>query len=47
MLEPACDACNVPLMRSRQGEVICVSCNSHFVKDDDGFYRVGDDYFAL
>ena len=38
MLEEACDDCNVPLMRNREGEVICFSCNAHFIKNQDGLY---------
>ena len=40
MLEEACDDCNVPLMRNREGEVICFSCNAHFIKNQDGLYNV-------
>lgn len=40
MLEEACDDCNVPLMRNRDGEVICFSCNAHFIKNQDGLYNV-------
>ena len=31
MLEDACYDCNVPLMRSKKGEMLCLGCNTTYV----------------
>jgi uncharacterized Zn finger protein (UPF0148 family) len=33
MLGSSCDDCNVPLMKSKQGDEICVVCDRNFRKD--------------
>ena len=40
MLGASCPDCFVPLMRSRDREVLCLSCNSEFIQQEDNFYVV-------
>lgn len=40
MLEGSCPDCNVPLMRSRENEIICFGCNSVFHEVSKGVYSV-------
>lgn len=36
MLEVSCPTCNVPLMRNRDMQTVCLGCNRDFVVDERG-----------
>ena len=36
MLQESCDDCNVPLMRNKKQEMVCVGCDKWFVKRQGG-----------
>ena len=35
MLEDACQDCNVPIMRSKKGEMVCFGCNRGFRREGE------------
>ena len=40
MLGASCPNCFVPLMRSREKQVLCLACNAEFVQQEDNNYAV-------